>query len=214
MHRAIVIALAAAATATLIAGPLAAQDKPPLRTDVAPAIAERMLKEGELREACKKAICQAAKAKTAEGDPITCKVVKTWAAPDLKERILKGKLAWTLGHALCTADLKIDRGLIAKALGDAKYEGRVGKHAVSCVLEAEDGKESHKLSFSIDPVVTFEGGKATKAVLTWSDVDGTTLAKSALWSATTVDNTFNVLQSIVTEQINEFFGPKCAEVLK
>ena len=67
---------------------------------------------------------------------------------------------------------------------------------------------------TIDPTVTFENGKAIKAVLAWSDANGTTLAKSAFWSATAVDNTFNVLQGAVIEQINEFFGPKCDEVLK
>ena len=46
------------------------------------------------------------------------------------------------------------------------------------------------------------------------DVDGTTLGQTALWSATAVDNTFNVLQGVVLEQINGFFGPKCDEALK
>jgi len=48
-----------------------------------------------------------------------------------------------------------------------------------------------------------------KAALRWGDISGSTAAKSALWSATAVDNTFNTLQSVVLDQINEFFGPKC-----
>ena len=51
-------------------------------------------------------------------------------------------------------------------------------------------------------------------MLGWSNVDGSTLAKTALWSATAVDNTFNVLQGAVLEQINEFLGPKCDDILK
>ena len=35
-----------------------------------------------------------------------------------------------------------------------------------------------------------------------------------LWSATAVDNTFNVLQGAVVEQINEFFTTSCDEALK
>jgi hypothetical protein len=40
------------------------------------------------------------------------------------------------------------------------------------------------------------------------------MAKSAVWSATAVDNTFNVLQRVVIEQINDFFGPSCDEATK
>ena len=191
-----------------------AQEKKGPRTDLPPALAERLVKEGDAREACKKLICEAARSKKAEGDPLSCKVVKTWPAKDLKDKILKGKLEWKWGHAQCEAEVKLERSLIARVLSEPKLEIKVGKHKVACNLEQEDGKETHKISFTIDPTVTFENGKAVKAVLAWSDVNGSTLAKSALWSATAVDNTFNVLQGAVIEEINEFFGPKCDEVLK
>ena len=191
-----------------------AQEKKGPRTDLPPALAERLVKEGDAREACKKLICETARSKRVEGDPLTCKVVKTWPAQDLKDKILKAKLEWKWGHAQCEAEVKLDRSLIAKVMTEPKLEIKVGKHKVACNLEQEDGKDSHKLNFTIDPTVTFENGKAVKAALAWSDVDGSTLAKSAFWSATAVDNTFNVLQGVVVEQINEFFGPKCDEALK
>ena len=193
---------------------VSAEDKWIPRTDLPPALAERLVKEGQAREACKKLICEAARLKKAEGDPLNCKVLKTWPAQDLRDKILKGKLEWSLGHAQCEAEVKLDRSLVAKVMTDPKLEIKVGKHKVSCNLEQEDGKETHKLMFTIDPIVTFENGKAVKAVLNWGDVDGTTLAKTALWSATAVDNTFNVLQGVVVEQINTFFGQKCDEALK
>jgi hypothetical protein len=191
-----------------------AQDKTTPRTDLPPALAERLVKEGQAREACKKLICEAARSNKAEGDPLTCKVLKTWSAQDLKDKILKGKMEWKWGHAQCEAEVKLDRSLVAKVMAEPKLELKIGKHKVACNLEQEDGKETHKLNFTIDPTVTFQSGKAVKAVLGWSEVDGTTLAKSAFWSATAVDNTFNVLQGVVIEQINAFFGPKCDEVLK
>ena len=190
------------------------QSKMTPRTDLPPALVERMVKEKQAREACKKLICDAARLKQTAGDPITCKVLKTWPAQDLKNKILKDKLEWKFGHAQCEAEIKLDRSLVAKVLSEPKLEIKVGKHRVSCNLEQEDGKETHKINFTIDPVVTFENGKATKAALNWGEVDGTTLAKTALWSATAVDNTFNVLQGIVVGQINEFFGPECDEVSK
>jgi hypothetical protein len=191
-----------------------AEDNTIPRKDLPPALAARLVKESQDREACKKLICEAARSKKAEGPALTCKVLKTWPAQDLKDKILKGKLEWKWGHAQCEAEVRLDRSLVAKVMTEPKLDIKVGKHKVVCNLEQEDGTEVHKINFAIDPTVTFENGKAVKAVLGWSDVDGTTLAKSALWSAAAVDNTFNVLQGVVIEQINEFFGPKCDEVLK
>ncbi len=51
-------------------------------------------------------------------------------------------------------------------------------------------------------------------MLHWADVDGTTRAKTALWSATAVDDTFNGLHGGVIGQINEFFGAACDEMVK
>ena len=201
--------------------PAAAQDRAEIktpgkapRTDIPAALVERMDKESSQRMACKKAICESIRAKKAEGAPLTCKVVKTWAAPDLKNKILKGKMEWKWGHAQCEAEVKLDRALVARIAAEPKLVVKVGKHTVACNLEHEDGKETHRMSFAIDPTVTFENGKATNATLGWSQVDGSTVAKTALWSATAVDNTFNVLQGAVVEQINEFLGPSCDEVAK
>ena len=90
---------------------------------------------------------------------------------------------------------------------------KVGKHDVVCHIETKDGKNRHTVTLTIDPVVTFENGRATKAALRWSNVTGPTIVKSALWSATAVDNMFNVLQGTLVEKINEFLGPGCDEAL-
>jgi hypothetical protein len=60
--------------------------------------------------------------------------------------------------------------------------------------------------------VTFENGKVVKAVLGWGKIEAPTLVKGAMWTATTTDNTFNVLQSTVVDDINTFVGPRCDEV--
>ena len=99
--------------------------------------------------------------------------------------------------------------LIIAAMAQPKFEAKVGKHHVQCQLEAKDGKEAQTVEFTIDPVVTFENGKAVKAALHWGEVGGSKAAKGALWSASAVDNTLNVLQGVLLEQINEFFGTKC-----
>jgi hypothetical protein len=180
-----------------------AQEDPRKRTDIDKDLAEQLYKEQQARRGCKVSICEART--KAQGDNIACKVLKTWPDIDLKGKVLKGALDWPFGHAQCEASILLDRKLIAAAMSEAKYEAKIGKHDVTCHLNTKDGKDKHALTFTIDPVVTFEKGKATKASLNWSNVGGTTIAKSAAWSATAVDNTFNVLQGVLIEQINTFF---------
>ena len=66
----------------------------------------------------------------------------------------------------------------------------------------------------LDPAakVTFEGGKATKAVLNWGQIEAPSLVKGAMWTATATDNTFNVLDGMVVDDINDFISKKCMEV--
>jgi hypothetical protein len=186
---------------------------PRQRTDIDKALGEQLYKEQEERRGCKVTICQAARNKVADGANIACKVVKTWPDVDLKNKILKGAMDWPWGHAQCEASIALDRKLIVAAVSEPKYEAAVGKHDVVCHLNTKDGKDRHTVNLTIDPIVTFENGKAAKASLRWSNVTGSTIVKSALWSATAVDNTFNVLQGVVLEQINDFFGPGCEEAI-
>ena len=121
----------------------------------------------------------------------------------------RGKLDWPWGNAQCEANLNLARDLIIAAMRQPKLEAKVGKHQVQCHLGATDGKDTQTVEFTIDPVVTFENGKAVKAALQWGDVSGSKAAKGASWSACAVDNAFNMLQGVVLDQINEFFGAKC-----
>jgi hypothetical protein len=100
--QAVVCSLVALPTAVL------AEENSIPRADLPPALAQRLVKESQARDACKKLICEAARSKKAEGDPLTCKVLKTWPAQDLKDKILKGKLEWKWGHAQCEAEVKLD----------------------------------------------------------------------------------------------------------
>jgi hypothetical protein len=193
---------------------LRAEEDPRARTDIDKALAEQLYRESEARQACKAKICEIARTKSAQGDNVACKVLKTWPAIDLQEKILKGKLDWPWGNAQCEANLTLDRALIVAAMSQPKYEAKVGRHNLECRISAKDGQDTQTIKFTIEPIVSFENGKAVKAALRWGDVSGSTAAKGALWSATAVDNTLNVLQGVVLEQINEFFGPKCDAAVK
>ena len=81
---------------------------------------------------------------------------------------------------------------------------------MSCELDRD--AEKYQVKLNIQPKVTFQDGKAVKAVMNWGKIEAPMLAKSALWSATAADNTFGVLQSTVVEDINDFIQNKCEDV--
>lgn len=183
-----------------------------LAQDLSTELIERIAKEKADRRACKIAICAAAHLKKAEGNDIACSVVRTWTTQELKDQILKGRLDWPWGHAQCRADIRLERKLLSQVLAGGAVEGKIEKHSVACTLDQADGKDKYEIKFSIAPTVKFEGGKATKATLNWSDIDGAVLAKSAVWSTAALDNNLGILEGATVEAINTFFGEKCDEV--
>jgi len=176
------------------------------------ALQERMAKEKADRLSCKIAICDIARNHKAEGADVSCSVVKTWTTLELKENVLKGRLDWPWGHAQCKADIKLERKMLSQALASGPVEAKLAKHVVSCTLDQKDGADKYSISFAITPTVTFSGGKATRATLNWSDIQGSALAKGAVWSAATLDNNVGLFESATLEAINSFFGEKCDEV--
>lgn len=187
------------------AGAGSAQDKTGKAIDLTPEeIAE---KDG--RKACKVAICTAFRTKKPGGD-IACNVVKSWRKEQLDKMVAKARASWPWGAVRCTVDIKLPREALLKAIAEPKYDLILDKHAVACTVQRE--KEQAEIKFSFAPKVHFEGGKAVKARLNWGEITAPTLVKTAMWTATATDNTFNVLEGTVVEDINDFIGAKCDEV--
>jgi hypothetical protein len=138
-------------------------------------------------------------------------VLKSWRKEQLQKMIERAKVSWPWGPVKCVADIRLKRSDLVKAMGDKTYVAQLDTHAVNCEID-RDKEAPAKVSFSFAPKVTFEGGKATKASLNWGKIDAPTLVKGAMWTATATDNTFNVLQSTLVEDINAFIGDKCLEV--
>src|SRR6476619_4900056 len=105
-----------------------AEDDPRQRTDIDKELAQRLYRESLARQACKATICQIARKKEPSGENVACRVLKTWPAIDLKEKILKGKPDGPWGDAQCEANLALPRDLIIAAMAQPKYEAKVGKH--------------------------------------------------------------------------------------
>jgi hypothetical protein len=166
--------------------------------------------ERESRKACKVAICDAFHNRDPNGDDIACHIVKTWRKEHLQKIVSKAKVSWPWGRVQCMSDIRLKRDMLIKAMTEPKHEAQLDKHQVSCKIEREDGPAEVKFDFQ--PKVTFENGKATKAVLNWGEIEAPTLVKGAMWTATATDNTFNVLDGMVVDDINEFITKKCMEV--
>jgi hypothetical protein len=182
-------------------------------TAVSPELATRIAKEKEDRKACKIEICKAF-AQPGDGPAITCNVTKTWLAADIQKGFLGDKLTWPWGHAQCSASIDLDRKAIAGAARKPSATLKLKKHNITCKLDHKDPKKGtvYDIKLSIEPTVTFENGKATKAVMGWGKIEAPVLAKTAIWSATAVDSTFSVIANGVVRDINAFLTTKCKEV--
>ncbi len=167
------------------------------------------LAEREARKGCKIKICSVFRLKK-PGDDVTCHVEKSWRKSQLDKMVSRAKVSWPWGPVVCKADLKLPRDQMIKAMDEANFKLSLENHTVACTVQRE--KEPANITFSFKPDVTFKDGKAVKAALNWGKIKAPTLVKGAMWTATATDNTFNVLQGMVVDDINEFLGAKCDEV--
>jgi hypothetical protein len=194
-----------------LAAPAVAQDaRPSLSSAKLDELTPEELQEREARKACKVAICGAFHSRKPGGD-VACNVLKSWRKEQLDKLVAKAKVSWPWGRVRCFADIRLNRETLAKAMTEERYEASLERQQVRCEVEREkDGNAEIKFEFT--PKVTFAKGKAVSAVLNWGKIEGPTLVKSAMWTATATDNTLNVLQSTVVEDINDFIQDKCMEV--
>jgi len=167
--------------------------------------------EREQRRACKVNICSAFHVRKPDGGDVACNVLKTWRKEQLSKMIERAKVSWPWGNVKCVADIRLERTHLIKAMTEDKYEAQFARHQVVCEV-AREGEDKAEIKFEFSPKVAFEKGKAVKASLNWGKIEAPTLVKGAMWTATATDNTFNVLQGTIVEDINDFIGPKCDEV--
>jgi hypothetical protein len=165
--------------------------------------------ERDGRKACKIEICRAFRAR-ASGDDSACNITKSWRKEQLDRLIKKARVSWPWGNVVCKADIRLKRDALIQSMTAPSYELALDQHTVACQVARE--KEPADIKFSFSPKVSFENGVAKKAILNWGKIEAPTLVKGAMWTATATDNTFNVLESTLVEDINDFITTKCDEV--
>jgi hypothetical protein len=173
---------------------------------------QRIAKEKADRRGCKIKVCDAALNKKADGDDIACNAVRTWTAAEIKEKVLKDRFSWPFGHAQCSTDINLPRKTLAKLFAGGEIEAKVPKHRIACTLDQKDGKDKYSISFSIQPVVKFKDGKAIKASINWSEIQGSAVVKGVLWPTAKLDNYVGIFERVAVDGVNDFFGPHCDEV--
>lgn len=166
--------------------------------------------ERESRKTCKAAVCAGFRNRTAGAD-VACDITKSFRKEQLNKIVGKAKVSWPWGRVVCKASIKAKRDTLVKATTDEKLEAAFDTHKVTCQVEQEkDGPA--EITAEMTPKVTFEKGKAVKASLNWGKVEGPTMIKGAIWTATATDNTVNVLGKMIVDDINDFVTKKCDEI--
>jgi hypothetical protein len=202
-----VVALSLAAVVALPAiSP--AQEAKPAPTPVPETEQEKKEREG--RRQCAATLCATLHNKRPAEGQVTCNIEKTWRKETISKVLSRGKVSWPWGDTRCTFDLKLDRSVLVKAMQEPEFEAQLETYDIRCQI-AND-KDKYDVAARLRPKVTFKQGKAVKASLNWGKIEAPTLAKTALWSITAVDNTFGLLQNTAVEDINEFITTKCMEV--
>lgn len=183
-------------------------DDATLSSDVNLTPEEQAERDG--RKACKVAICDAFHNRKPGAD-IACSITKSMRKEQLTKIVSKAKVTWPWGRVVCKTDVKASRDMLIKAMTEPKTEADFTMHKITCTVE-RDKEAPSEITAELSPKITFENGKATKAALNWGKVEGPTIIKGAMWTATAADNTLGVLQSMIVDDINDFVDKKCDEV--
>ena len=167
--------------------------------------------EKEARKACKAEICDIIATRDPDGDDVSCDIVKTWREEDIV-KMLRGKIGWPWGKAVCQSKLELERKALALAMSKEAHEIVMPVQTVRCMLAQKDGGESYTVEVTLAPKVKFENGKATDASINWGEAEAPLLIYPLIYAGTGLDNQTNVLGPEVVRMVNEFTTKKCAEV--
>jgi len=181
------------------------------KADEAPRTPEEQA-ETDNRKACKIKVCQVFASKKAEGEDVSCDLVKTVHKETIEKKYLGGKIGWPFGKAQCKTSIKLKRAFLVNGATKDGFEGTLEKTSVDCILFTSDGKDKHEIKFSLAPTIKWKGGKAETVALNITDISGTALAKTGLWTIAKANSYFGVLDGPVMGKFNDF-TTACPEYL-
>jgi hypothetical protein len=160
-------------------------------------------------KACEKKLCRAIMSRSPKGNPIACKLNKTWAKKKIKKGAGQKSLKWGFGDARCLVDLKLDRKHIADAMTAKKYSLFLPPHTVKCDVETEDGVKPVRVVLA--PKIKFKRGRAFKAWLKVKNVEGPGMIKGLVWTTARLEDSLGIFHREMIKAINKFMHTQCVE---
>ena len=160
-------------------------------------------------KACEKKLCQAIISRSPKGNPIACKLNKTWAKKKIKKGAGQKSLKWGFGDARCKVDLKLSRKHISDAMTAKKYSLFMPPHTVKCDVETEDGVKPVRVVLA--PKIKFKKGRAYKAWLKVKDVKGPGMIKGLVWTTARLEDSIGIFHREMIKAINKFMHKQCVE---
>jgi len=167
--------------------------------------------EKEALKACERRLCDlVTKRAPATGD-FTCRLSKTWARSTLKEGSSTGNVSWGFGDARCTVDIKLARATIVSALNDARATIEFPDHAVSCIIERDEGPT--KVSAILAPKAKLEDGRVKKVWVNLKKVEGPGVIKGLAVTVAKLEDKLGIFHRPLVKSINKLLHEKCPKVV-
>lgn len=210
----LIVSLLAAAVYLGMSSSLAAENA--AKPDLGPQVTSKRVltpeekAEKEARKACQIEICDILSTKEPQGPDVACDIGWTWRANEISNAV-GDHLDWPWGKVVCQSKIRLERAPLAKAMSEPSYNLTMDTQTVRCTLYQKKGKPV-VIKLALSPKVTFKNGEATKGSVNWGNVSAPAAIYPLLYTATSLDNSTNVLGNEVVQQINKFIRKDCSAV--
>lgn len=158
-------------------------------------------------EQCEADICSLILKKSPASGWLMCGINKTWGKRDIKKGAKKKKIGWSFGDAQCTVQLKLERATVIGALSKPKFEIRLRRHYVNCVVENQSGTDT--VHVALAPKLKFVNGRVKKIWVNVKVVDGPPLLSSLIWTTAKLEDGLGIFHGDLVHGINDFIHKKC-----
>ncbi len=173
-----------------------------------PAAADTAEEKQQLAQ-CAKDICGIIVSKDAKGPDVTCDLTKTWEKEDIQKGADSKKITWGLGSARCSAKVNIKRADIVAAFTSPEMKFKFSKQPFSC----EIGTSKYPVSATLAPVLKLKDGTIVGASLRMDDIQGATLIKGVVWTASALERHLGVFEGDLVREVNRFVQKECPKIM-
>ncbi len=152
-------------------------------------------------KACEIKMCGLIVSKKAEGDNVTCDLVKTWGKDEIAAGTVGKSMKWSWGDAQCSVKFALPAQGMIDALAADKKELVTQPTDVTCQIGSGEKKDA--LKFKMAPKLSFEKGKVIDAKLGITDVTGPFMQRMTIKAAALVEKT-SLFKKAAVKEVNKF----------